>query len=150
MSSFIKAALRLSAVAVAAVSLPACATVVRGIHEDYHVESTPPGASVQTSTGYTCTTPCTMRLPRKNEFDITVALDGYKTYSMRIVNEISGAGAAGLVGNAVVGGPLGVGVDVVTGASQDLKPNPLIVNLAPNDSAGPSTSNTAHPTSSHP
>jgi hypothetical protein len=38
--------------------------------------------------------------------------------------------------NVLIGGVIGIGVDAVTGASQDLKPNPLHVVLEP-DTAAP-------------
>jgi hypothetical protein len=135
MNSFAKAVLRLSAMAVAGLSLTACATVVRGTNDKFHVETTPPAATVTTSHGFTCTSPCTMELPRKSEFDVTIRLAGYKDFNMHIVNAMSGEGAAGLAGNVLIGGVIGVGVDALTGASLDLKPNPLVVDLAPLDSA---------------
>ncbi len=135
MTTKVKALVRLAALAAAAASLAACATVTRGTNDHYHVESTPPDATVTTSHGFTCRTPCTMELPRKSEFDIKIVLDGYKDFEMRIVNEMSLAGGAGLAGNVIIGGVIGIGVDALTGATQDLKPNPLIVEMAPTGSA---------------
>lgn len=135
MTNKLKALLRLSVAACAAASLAACATVTRGTNDHFHVESTPTAATVTTSHGFTCTTPCTMELPRKSEFNVKVALTGYKTFEMQVVNAMSGQGAAGLAGNVLIGGVIGIGVDALTGASLDLKPNPLIVTLAPNDSS---------------
>jgi hypothetical protein len=40
-------------------------------------------------------------------------------------------GTMGLAGNAVVGGLIGMAVDVGSGATQDLVPNPLVVQLNP-------------------
>ena len=59
MSNNLKALLRLSVAACAAASLAACATVTRGTNDHFHVESTPTAATVTTSHGFTCTTPCT-------------------------------------------------------------------------------------------
>jgi len=135
MTISVKAGVRLAVIAVAAMNVAACATVTRGTKQDFRVESTPPNARVSTSHGYTCTTPCTLKLPRKDEFEITLSLDGYKPFRTHIGNEISGGGAAGLAGNVIVGGVIGIGVDAVTGASLDLRPNPLVVEMAPVDSA---------------
>lgn len=129
-----KAALRPSIAAVALSSVAACATVTRGANQTYRVESTPPNARVTTSHGYNCTTPCSMKLPRKSEFDIKVALDGYKDFTMRVTNHFSGQGAAGLAGNVILGGVIGIGVDAATGATLDLRPNPLVVVMEPTDS----------------
>lgn len=135
MSNFVKALVRLSALAAAVSSLGACATVTRGTNDNYRVESSPPDATVTTSHGFTCRTPCTMELPRKSEFDIKLVLEGYKDFEMRIRNEMSVAGGVGLAGNVIIGGVIGIGVDAMTGATQDLKPNPLIVEMAPVGSA---------------
>jgi len=133
--STMKTVARAAAVAVVAANLAACATVVRGTKEDFRVESTPPSARVTTSHGYSCTTPCVMKLPRKSEFDIKLTLDGYKDFAMRVTNKISLEGGAGMAGNVIIGGILGVGVDAVSGAALDLQPNPLVVEMAPEDSA---------------
>lgn len=135
----------LAAVAAGA-SLSGCATVTRGTHTDFAVESTPPGAAVKTSTGFTCAaTPCSMKMPRKESFDVTLTKDGYQPMKVHVASVISGAGAAGFVGNAVVGGGIGMVADAVTGAVDDLRPNPLKVTLIPNDAPtapppGPSAS----------
>ena len=41
----------------------------------------------------------------------------------------AGAGTAGFVGNALLGGPIGAGWDVASGAMTNLTPNPLNVVL---------------------
>ena len=43
----------------------------------------------------------------------------------------SGKGAAGMAGNVIVGGVIGVGVDAVSGATLDHYPNPVIFKLEP-------------------
>ncbi|MEK6205036.1 MAG: hypothetical protein N2B02_05325, partial [Amylibacter sp.] len=42
----------------AAMSLTACATIIRGDSENIAFTSSPQGASVSTTTGIQCTTPC--------------------------------------------------------------------------------------------
>ena len=44
---------------------------------------------------------------------------------------MSGDGRTGLVGNILLGGPIGAVVDVESGATQDLFPNPIKVDLIP-------------------
>jgi hypothetical protein len=119
-----------------AASSAACATITRGTKEDWAVQTDPAGATVKTDHGYSCSpTPCTMKLPRKNKFEVTVTKAGYKPYSAHITTGISGKGTAGLVGNAVVGGIIGIGVDAASGATMDLRPNPLVVTLEPEGQA---------------
>lgn len=113
-----------------ALALPACATITRGSSQEFTVESTPPGARVSTSNGFQCdSTPCTFRMPRKDEFRATVSMDGYVTQDHQVSSGISGGGAAGLAGNVVFGGIIGGVVDASSGAMNDLTPNPLVVIL---------------------
>lgn len=113
-----------------ALSLPACATITRGTTQQFTVESTPPGARVSTSNGFECvSTPCTFRMPRKDPFRVTVALDGYVTQTVEVTSSVSGAGGTAMAGNIVVGGLIGGAVDATSGAMNDLKPNPLVVTL---------------------
>ena len=94
-------------------SLGACATVVRGTTTDFKVASTPPGASVTTSTGFSCSpTPCVIRkMIRKEAFDATVTLAGYKPVTRHVQSLVEGGGAAGAVGNVMIGGVIGIAVD---------------------------------------
>jgi hypothetical protein len=48
-----------------------------------------------------------------------------------LTKEIPGTGAAGFAGNVLAGGLVGMGVDAVTGAAMDHKPNTVIVTLQP-------------------
>jgi hypothetical protein len=119
----------LSVLALAA-ALGACATVTRGSTTKFVVESTPPDARARTSSGFTCeSTPCTIRMPRKDAFTVTISKPGFKTVTTDIKTKVAGSGAAGFVGNALLGGVVGATVDVVSGATLDLTPNPLHVFL---------------------
>jgi hypothetical protein len=111
--------------------------VTRGTNQAWWVETIPSGASVKTSNGFACDqTPCTFKMPRKSEFDVTVAKLGFKTYQGRVTNRVSGGGGAGMAGNLLLGGVIGAGVDVASGAMLDLTPNPLRVTLEPESAAG--------------
>jgi hypothetical protein len=122
--------LRVLTVAAIAVQAAACATVTRGTKEAFTVETEPSGARVETSLGLTCeATPCTWKIARKSDFDVKITKPGYKTVNTRVTNQVAGAGAAGMAGNVLVGGIIGVGVDAVSGATLELKPNPLKVTL---------------------
>lgn len=113
-----------------ALSLPACATITRGTTQQFTVETTPPGARASTSNGFECvSTPCTFRMPRKDPFQVTVALDGYVTQTVEVTSSVSGGGGAAMAGNILVGGLIGGAVDATSGAMNDLKPNPLMVVL---------------------
>lgn len=122
----------LFATAAAAVLVSGCATITRGTAQDFTVESTPPGASVSTSNGFECpSTPCTFRMPRKEGFTVNLTMDGYEPAEAAVTSGMSGGGAAGMAGNVLIGGLIGVGVDATSGALNDLSPNPLRVELRP-------------------
>jgi len=113
-----------------ACGLSACATITRGTTDSWTINSTPGGASVKTSTGFSCeATPCTFRMPRKSGFDVTVTKTGYKAWQGHVDARMAGAGGAGFLGNALVGGIIGAGVDASSGAMLNLTPNPLNVDL---------------------
>lgn len=117
-------------------STAACATVTRGTTQTFTIESTPPGAEASTSSGFTCkSTPCTIRMPRKDPFSVTVSKPGYKSVTAEVESRVAGAGAAGMAGNVLVGGLIGITVDATSGATHDLTPNPLKVVLEPVDAA---------------
>ena len=116
-----------------AVAASGCASIIRGTKQDFTVETTPPGAQAALSTGETCAaTPCTLRRPRKEGFTVTLSMPGYQTSTHTIDHHWTRNGiVTGMVGNALIGGLIGVGVDAANGANQDLIPNPLAVTLEP-------------------
>lgn len=130
-------ALRFAAVVLLGVSVAGCATIIRGSKTDFNVQSDPPGAQVSLSTGETCpATPCKIRRPRKEVFTATVTKPGYKPSVTDVTHHWSKKGTTtGIVGNAILGGGIGIGVDAATGANQDLFPNPLILKLEPEGAA---------------
>ena len=54
-------------------------------------------------------------------------------------HKTANAGAAGVAGNVILGGVIGLGVDMATGASQDLVPNNVTIKLEPLDGAATET-----------
>jgi hypothetical protein len=72
-----------------------------------------------------------MTLPRRSNFTVDLTKDGYEDVQANVTNTTSGAGAAGMAGNVLVGGIIGIAVDATTGATQDLTPNPLSITMVP-------------------
>lgn len=118
-----------------------CATVTRGSHQAFTVETEPSGAHVATSLGLTCdATPCTFpRISREAEFQVTITKPGYRTWTGNVSHSTAGSGAAGMAGNVILGGLIGAAVDANSGATQDLVPNPLRVSLEPEAAAAAAT-----------
>jgi hypothetical protein len=128
--------LKVAAMIAATTSLGACATVTRGEHTAWEVKTTPPGAQVRTSNGMVCdSTPCSLRMMRKDEFTAVISKEGFKPVTVTVSHKTSGQGGAALAGNVLVGGIIGIGVDAVTGATQDLTPNPVELTLEKADGA---------------
>jgi hypothetical protein len=123
--------------ALAAVTgLTACATVTRGEHTAWVVNTVPPGASVKTTNGFYCdSTPCAIQMPRRSDFSADIAKPGYKTLKVTVTHQIAVGGGVAFAGNALIGGVIGAGVDLATGAALDLTPNPVTVTLEKNDGA---------------
>jgi hypothetical protein len=119
----------LVAAAAGSLTLSGCASVVRGVNEDVTIQVTPANAEIRTSAGHACTGPCVINVPRKKEFTVTASAPGYQTEVIDVDTRFSGKGAAGIAGNVIVGGVIGVGVDAVSGATLDHFPNPVIFNL---------------------
>ena len=108
----------------------ACATITRGTNDVLEVQSTPGGAQVTTTNGYSCAqTPCAMKMSRRSEFDVDVTKAGYKPVRVHVTNKVKGQGGAAMAGNVILGGIIGAGVDAGTGAMLDLVPNPVVVVL---------------------
>ena len=117
-------------VAVAGLSLAACATITRGKNDAWEVTSEPSGAKVVTSHGYSCeATPCAIKMPRKSLFTATLTKPGYKPATVTVTNKVKGGGGAAMAGNLLAGGIIGAGVDASSGAMLDLVPNPAHVTL---------------------
>lgn len=124
------------AIASAALMLAGCATMTRGRTEKFEIQTVPEGATATLSTGQTCVTPCSLTLPRKKKFKVTLEKDGYKKATAKVTNKVSNAGTAGFLGNALIGGVIGAGLDAADGATLDLVPNPLKVTMKPETPAG--------------
>jgi hypothetical protein len=119
-------------IGLAALALGGCATITRGSDELVAFQSEPPGAAVRTSIGAGCpTTPCSISVPRKDPFVASFELPGYRGEQVTVGTRMSGGGTAGVVGNVLFGGVIGVVVDSSSGAGLDHYPNPVMVQLEP-------------------
>jgi hypothetical protein len=100
------------------------------------VNTVPPGASVKTTNGFYCdSTPCSIQMSRRSDFSADIAKPGYKTLKVTVTHKIAVGGGVAFAGNALIGGVIGAGVDLATGAALDLTPNPVTVTLEKSDGA---------------
>ena len=121
-------------------ALSACATITRGTTTSWEVRTVPAGASVRTSHGMVCdSTPCSLRMSRKAEFNAVIGKPGYKTMIIAVTHKVRKGGVAGAAGNLLLlgaGTVIGTTADVASGALLDLTPNPAIVILEKDDGSG--------------
>jgi hypothetical protein len=111
-----------------------CASVTRGTTENISIASTPSGAQATISgldVPTACITPCAIVAKRNADIAVTFEKEGYQPQVVQLTKEIPATGAAGFAGNILAGGLVGMGVDAVTGAATDHKPNPVTVTLEP-------------------
>jgi hypothetical protein len=115
-------------------TLGGCASVTRGTTENISISSTPAGAEATISgldNPTACVTPCAITAKRSADISITFAKPGFESEIVTLTKEVPATGAAGFAGNVLAGGLVGMGVDAVTGAAQDHKPNSVMVTLKP-------------------
>ena len=112
--------MRILVLALCTVSLGACSTIVNGSNQLVRVNTgTVSGADCVATGGSkgavaeTFSTPADVRFPRSSKtIDITCNKDGYETAEKTISGKVEGTTA----GNLAAGGPIGLGVDALTGA----------------------------------
>ncbi|GLQ20786.1 hypothetical protein ACFFUB_01865 [Algimonas porphyrae] len=112
--------IRFLTLAACAISLGACSTVVNGKNQLVQFDTgSVTGADCVAKGGSDFAvnkqfqTPADVKLPRSSKaLNITCNKTGYQTASRTISGKVEGSTA----GNLVLGGPIGVGVDALTGA----------------------------------
>lgn len=98
-------------------------------------------ARVALSNGLSCvSTPCDLKVDRKDDFTATFTAPGFQAQSIRVSSHVSGNGVAAGAGNILLGGIVGIGVDAYSGANLDHSPNPVTAHMVP-DAPAP----VAHP-----
>lgn len=106
-------------VAMMALALGGCATVMNGTKVDYSSETKPGGALVKFTDGSQCTTPCELEFKRKNDQRADITLAGYKPTYVLIQSKLGGSA----FGNILLGGGIGAVVDGTNGSSNRLYPS---------------------------
>ena len=132
---------------ICAALLTSCATVTRGTHDKLSVRSEPSGADVALSSGERGVTPTVFRKKRTENFLVTVSKPGFQSQTVPVESKFSPTGGAAVLGNALVGGVIGGAVDMATGATRSLYPNPVVVNLVRSGKRSATTATTRPATS---
>ncbi len=105
-----------------------CASIINGTRQKVTVTSDPEGATVSNGE-ISMVTPATFDLKRKRDYIFSISKPGYKTESAKLERVFSGA----VAGNIICGGPIGWGVDALTGGQWRLVPENLHVTLRPQE-----------------
>jgi hypothetical protein len=109
-----------------------CATIVTGGGPDQKVRisSEPTGARVTVDGTVRGQTPLSVELTRKDDHQVKVEMAGYAAHEQTIKSGFNPM----VFGNILFGGLIGVGVDLISGASTSLSPgdiSPKLVTPAP-------------------
>ena len=119
----------MAGVVASSILLAGCGTVVRGTTEDIKINVKPANAKITSNAAYSCVGPCVINVPRRQKLTLTASAPGYQSQIIDVQTRVSGKGAAGMAGNLVLGGIVGIGVDAATGATLDHYPIPVTFNL---------------------
>lgn len=117
------------------ITLLSCASMTRGTQDTLVINSKPAGASFKIKEGenvlFQGLTPSAAKLKRKGNYIVLIEKEGYEPLIVNVTNHNSNEGGAAMAGNCLLGGCIGAGIDSGTGATLDLKPNPINVDLEP-------------------
>ena len=109
------------------ICLSGCASVVNGTNQKVPVSSNPSGAKVWADDVGPFETPTILKLKRKRDHLLVFKKDGYEEEQRLVMNEVSWA----VLGNIVIGGLPGLGIDAITGGLYKLYPTVVHVDLDP-------------------
>jgi len=102
-----------------------CATIFSGSTQYVRFTSNPPAATIFIDEVVAGQTPAVLKLTRKNRHNVKMKLDGYQTYQTDLTQKFN----AWTIGNVVLGGVIGLVVDVSTGAMYNLSPGAINISL---------------------
>jgi hypothetical protein len=120
-------AVRLLAIAGAAFSAAACASIVSGSTQEVGFRSSPEGAEVIVNGRVIGRTPVSVQLKKQGNQFVTFELDGYKKLTLPMTMHLDGW----FWGNLVLGGVFGSTTDSASGAMHEYSPNQFLVTLEP-------------------
>lgn len=116
------------------VNASGCATFVKGTHQSIGITSDPAGAYIKADGIDKGKTPMVIKMKRNKAHTVQFDMPGYKTFEAGISTHSSGW----IWGNIFIGGLIGLVVDLITGASNNLVPDNIHAKLTPADTEGTS------------
>jgi S1-C subfamily serine protease len=115
-----------------------CATIVTGSRDNVSVESEPPGAEFETSSGQKGTTPAVITIADTETLSVTVTKPGYAPGSASLAPRMSGW----VVGNVLIGGLIGLAIDLISGQWRT-HDDRIVVKLTLGDDHSPPVASTS-------
>lgn len=109
------------------ITVSGCATIINGTSQKIQVTSDPAGAAVSVDSKDSYTTPVRLRLERRRDHELVFTKEGFESRTIKLMHVISEV----VVGNTLLGGPLGWVFDIFAGTQYKLVPNPVHVELKP-------------------
>lgn len=106
-------------------AITGCASIFCGGRQEVTVLSNPTGATVTLSNGQVGQTPARFMLKRGKQLSGTVALPGYAAQQVTFDKAFN----PWFLGNLIIGGPLGMVIDLATGAIWKVNPSEVNVDL---------------------
>ncbi len=104
-----------------------CATIVKGSYQPIGITSNPGGALVKVDGVDKGETPIVIKMLRKRAHTVQLDKEGYQTYEAAISTHPGGW----IWGNIFIGGLIGLIVDLISGASNNLEPGSVEADLTP-------------------
>src|SRR5262245_58431784 len=130
-------ALLLAWIALLALST-ACATITRGTKQEVSLRSTPPGAiAVIYPSNQRVTTPAEVKLDRERAHTVRMDLEGYEPGWAYLDRQGDQGAMLPYLGNFLLGGIIGMLIDINSGTMFELVPVPVDVTLEPAPDTAP-------------
>ncbi|CAE6715328.1 PEGA domain-containing protein [Nitrospira defluvii] len=125
----------MAALTVVAMMTSGCATIVHlGSNEELSVSSEPPGATVVIDGTERGVTPLATKVERKKDHAVVLTKEGFEENQSRVESHISWW----IAGNVILGGLVGILVDVMSGGGYTIEPDKVAVTLKPVEGGGSS------------
>ncbi len=119
-----------ASVLAALLGLGGCATLENGVSDDVSVATVPEGASISSSSGTICTSPCAVSGARKEDIGITITKSGYVTQTVTATSK-PGATLEAAQRPEWTPDALGRFIDVQNGAHFKHDPAAFVIKLDP-------------------
>ena len=112
---------------IALITLIGCATIVAPGPDRIPVNTNPPGAKIFLDGRLVGTSPMQLAVDRKDEAQVRVELDGYEPVTIDRDKELN----AWFIGNLLIGGLIGVTIDLITSNQGKYAETPIYLVLSP-------------------